>query len=489
VTTSAKKILAAILCFGFIYRVISLGRRQLWTDELLQALVARSSPLSELLSRLRDGVPLPAPLDFQIQRFFISILGESSWALRFHAVVLSTLSLWLFYRIGNRLFGTWVALYSTALLALYPLHYHYSQEGRPYALVLLLTLASFDLLLEKLAGRNDSWKGWAAQTLVLVLVLYSSLLGILVLFAELSCLMASRFLKHKAASAGGSAVGDGEAPDLPAATARHIVSYTVAAGLACAVFVPWAKFIWGSPAIPGATPAVRFRFLWELLRGMGDNSLFVTSLLLLGLVPGLRALSRHGRPRALLLLTVWSGAIVLGIVVTDFWSAGWYPARYLLLVAPPLVLVAGYGMAHVGERLAILDRLPFTISSPAIAYIAVLLISSGWIAQSRWRNEPVDWKGTADFLNRALRPGDTAAMPETHPLLEYYAPSLEEFRVNDLSPEPVSTGRGGDRRRFVVCLNGLSPDPCAGFRQVALKDRAWRRIEFLKGFTVYMRDR
>jgi uncharacterized membrane protein len=487
-TTATKKILAAILCFGFVYRILSLGKPQLRTDELLQALVVRFSSLRGLLVHLRDGAPLPAPLDFLIQKLSVLVLGDSSWALRFHAVVLASLSLWFFYRVGRQLFGSWVALFSTALLALYPLHYQYSQEGRPYALVLLLTLISFDLLLRQLTAREDGWKGWAAQALVLVLLLYSTLLGILVLIAELSCLVASRILSGRSASVRVFAEDHENVPDLPAVRSGQIVSYLIVAAVSFSAFLPWIKFILGSPAIPGAAPAVRIRYLWEVVREIGDNSIFVTFLLVLGVVPGLRALFRHGRRQSLLLLAVWSAVIIIGIIVTDFWSAAWFPTPYLLLAAPPLVLIAGYGISHLGERLAILDRLPYSISSPAIAYIAILLIASGWIAQSHWRSEPVDWKGTADFLSRALRPGDVAVMPQIYPLLEYYAPNLEEYRADEMSPVLAWAAKGEGKRYFVVCLNGLIPDPCAGFRPLVLKDRAWRRIEFLRGFTIFTRE-
>lgn len=484
-----KKILAAILCVGFLFRIVSLGKRQLWTDELMQALVARSSSIAETMSRLKGGVPFPAPLDFFVQKFFVLFLGESNWALRIHAVVLATLSLWFFFRIGRRLFGDRVALYSTALLAFYPLHYHYSQEGRPFALVVLLTLISFDLLIKELAGCDKGWMGWVILTLFLVLVLYSSLLGILVLLAQLGCLIASAGLKAKSGTHGLTGGNTEGATDLSPASSRHMAAYASAAAAACVVFIPWVRFLWGSPAIPHASPAVSLRLLLSFIRQIGDNSLLVVVLLLAGVIAGIRALLRHGRRQSLLLLLAWSGILVLGMLILDIWSAGWYAGRYLVLVAPPLVLIAGYGLSYVGERMTILDSLPYRMSSPALAYMAILLVASGWIAQSHWKKEPVDWKGAAKILEQAVRPGDLLAMPEIYQLLEYYAPSLEEFRGNDLDPGPGLLGKGDVRRRFVVCLNEIHPDPCAAFRAVASRDRAWGRIESIQGFTIYVREK
>ena len=483
-----NKILTAILSVGFLYRTLLLGKRQLWTEELMQALVARSSSLKEMMSRLWDGVPLPAPLDYFVQKCFVFVLGDANWAFRLHAVVLGTLSLWFFFRIGKQLFGGRVALYSLALLTFYPLHYHYSQEGRPLALIVLLTLISFDLLLRELAGRNSGWKGWAVLALVLALLLYSSLLGILVLLAQLGCLIASVSLDAKLGSKA-AADGKGEdTPDLSPACWKLVFAYASAAVTACVLFIPWVHFLWGSPGIPRVAPGASFRLFVGLVREIGDNSPFVVVLLIAGVIAGSRALLLHGRRQTLLWLLTWSGILVLAILFLEVLSDSWYANRFLLLVVPPLILIAGYGLSYVGERMTILEQLPYRMSSPAWVYLSMLVLASAWIAQSHWKKEPVDWRGAAGFLQQTIYPGDTVAMLKIYPLLEFYAPSLEEFRVSDINPGPGLLGKGNVKRRFVVCLNEIHPDPCAAFRAAAAKDRAWGRLESLRGFTVYVRQ-
>ncbi len=481
-----KKLLAAILCMGFLYRILMLGRRQLNTDELLQALIIRSSSFQEMLMHLREGVFLPAPLDFFIQRCFVLILGESTWALRIHAVVLATLSLWFFFRIARRLFGERGALYSTALLALDPLHYHCSQDGRPFALLILLTLISFDLLMGVLA--RGRWMSWAVLTLVQALILYSNLLGILVLITQFGCLLVSAVSKSRPDGTAVSLPEAGAAPDLPNANSRQIVIYAFSTIVACIAFVPWLRFVWGSPAIPNAAPSMNWRLFMNLIREIGDNSPFVVALLLAGAVVGARALARHGRRQTLLWLLVWCSIPLLAILILDLRSPGWFATHYVILTVLPLVLLAGYGVSHVGERMTILDKLPYQMSSPAIAYLAILLLASGWIAQSHWQQEPVDWKGEARFLQQVVRPGDAVSMPDIYALLEYYSPSLEEFRVGDSRiPDLAGGSRAG--RIIVVCLNGLQPDPCASLRTVAVKSSAWRRVDSLRGFINYMRGK
>jgi len=145
-----KKLIWVVLGVGFAHRLLFLGSRQLWTDELMQARILKLASPAEMLSRLRDGLDLASPLDFLVQKGMTFLLGESAWALRMHAVIFGTLSIWIFYRIARFWFGERVALYSATLFAFFPLAYHYSQEGRPYSLLLFLSLLSYDILFRRL---------------------------------------------------------------------------------------------------------------------------------------------------------------------------------------------------------------------------------------------------------------------------------------------------------------------------------------------------
>ncbi len=477
-----KRVLAAILCLGFLIRILYLGRRQLWTDELLQALVVRSSPLAVMMDRLRGGVPLPAPLDLLIQKFFVFFLGESSWSLRFHSVVLATCSLWFFFRIARRLFGDLVALYSTALLAIYPLHYHYSQEGRPTALLLLLTLISFDLLM-RVIGRDRTAGGWMLLALLLTLLLYSSPLGFLVLFAQLSFLIASAVLQPRLGQSPAAGEEGESTSGLPASSWRDAAAYAVAATGACVAFIPWMRFLRGSPTLPHAHFSFDIRALLTTIRWLGDNSPFVLALLAAGTLCGIRALLRHHRHRSLVLLTSWGILPLMGALALDLCSSGWDMDRTVSVAALPLLLVAGYGLTHIGERMTILDSLPYRISSPAIAYLVILGLSSAWIAQSRWKNEPVDWRGAAHFLQQQVKPGDALSMPKCDSLLEYYAPRLAQFRIGGSKPDLNAGGR-----LIAVCLDSLHPDPCQAIRAGVAKDRYWAGIDSFKGFRIYIRE-
>ncbi len=473
-----KKILGAVLALGAVYRLAFLGQRQLWTDELIQASVIRASSPHDLIKWLKAGVSLPAPLDYFIQKGFVVLLGESPWSLRLHAAILGSLSVWLFYRIASRMFGLRPALYATALFAIYPLHQHYSQEGRPFALLVFLTLASYDVLLRTAAVRTRRL-GWVVLLAITILLLYSNILAIPVILAQAAGLVfVASFIRNAA---------EPSRPGSRNIGATDLVIYAIVAALAFVVYAPWVLYSWSKPLVVSRSDLVNPKILLVALKGLGDGSFPVAGLLLAGAVVGIRALRRHGNRSCLIWLLTWVVVYVAAVWVFDVWTGYFFAARQLVAASPALIMLAGYGMAHIGERLTILDELPYRISSPAQVYALMLLVMSVWVAQRHWRYDPADWRGTAQLLREDLKEGDALSAPMVHSLLEYLVPSLENFRSADMDPGPGTIAGGGANKRLVVCYNGMSPDPCRSFRDPASRDKSWTRFE-TRGFTIFERS-
>ena len=482
-----NKFLAIILGLGFVFRLLFLGKRQLWTDEIMQGLVVRASSVREMLEALRDGMAIPAPLDYFVQKGIISVLGESTWTMRLHAVIFGTLSLWIFFRVARYLFGDRVAIYSTILLTFYPLHYHYSQEGRPYALLVLLSLISYDLLFRILSRNDGRFMAWALLSGVLTALLYTSFLGVLVVGSQWVALVISALWDPRNSELL-SPAGESGQSRIERARGWHVLAYSVAAGLACTLYLPWVYFAWAKPLVSRVSEVADPRLVLRMIKELGDGSYPMAGLLLLGAGTGVMALRRHGQYRTLMWLLTWFGVSIPAVLLLEIWSGYFFAIRHVLHATPALILLAGYGLSYVGERLTILERLPARISAPAAGYAALVILISVWTAQSHWRKETEDWLGTARFLQNNLRPGDVVTMPGVYMLLEYNAPMLRNFRVGDLDPGPGSLVGGEISRRFVACYNQLKPDPCQGFRALAMKDAAWRRQEF-RGFTVFTREK
>jgi 4-amino-4-deoxy-L-arabinose transferase-like glycosyltransferase len=478
-----KKILGAILTLGLVYRILFLGRRQLWTDELIQALVVRATSASELLRQVRDGMYLASPLDPIVQRGFAILLGESPWVLRFHAALFGALSIWLFYRLALLLFEERVALYSTALFAFYPLHQHYSQEAGPFALLTFLSLAAYDLLVRISQGGPETRSRWFLLSFVYILLLYASPYGLAVVASQGVVLILAGLKPDKWTDRESEKGNAG----LPAPHARSLGLYAAAVCIAIAAYSPWLWFAWRRPLLASISEVTGAGLILRLVKEVGDNSYAVTALLLLGLATGVAALRLNGRIRTLAWLLAWPASTIAAVLVFDIWTGYFFAIRQILPATPPLILIAGYGVAHVGERMKILDHLPYRLSSPSIVYVLVLAAVSLVVSEKHWRKEPVDWKGAAGFSSGTVRPGDSLAAPVVYPLLEYHAPALESYRTADLDPGAGLLATGEVKRRVVVCYNGMKPDPCAHFRPGAVKSRDWTRRD-LPGFTIFIRD-
>jgi mannosyltransferase len=481
-----KKFLAVIVGIGFLHRLILLGTRQLWVDELMQARIIRFGSPSEILTRLRDGMDLASPLDFFIQKGMTVVWGDSTWALRMHAVIFGTLSIWMFYRIARFLFSDRVALYATVLFAFYPLAYHYSQEARPYALLMFLTLLSYDRLLRQLFGKQRRWQGWLLVAGILTLLLYTSFLGGLIVLSQFVCLgLLVIFRLPLDSTAGDAEEGEGTA-ERAAVKWSQLALYGLAALAAFVLFLPWVRFAWAKPMLASPSEIFDPKLILRLIKELGDNSFPAAGLLLIGLVTGVRALRRHKRSNSLLWLLTWFLIPIPALLLVEVWAGYFFAIRHILHATPPLLLIAGYGLSYVGERLTILPHLPYQPSSPSIAYAGILIVMCIYIGQSHAYNEPADWRGTAAFLSKTMREGDVVSAPKVYPLLEYYFPELEPFRVADLDPGRGSLSSPGIKRRIVVCYDKMWPDSCTGFREPAVKDPAWGKLQF-KAFTVFVR--
>lgn len=146
-------IFSAILTLSACLRVYKLGEKQLWVDEILQVLHSSPAGLRAILLGVREDTG-SAPLDYLIQHLFIITLGTSEWSARLHAALFGIIAVGLLYSVARILGHHSVATLSALLFAVYPLHHHYSQEGRPYALFVCLTLASYRLFLQILVKKG-----------------------------------------------------------------------------------------------------------------------------------------------------------------------------------------------------------------------------------------------------------------------------------------------------------------------------------------------
>jgi mannosyltransferase len=144
-------LVAALTLVGGAVRLWRLDHQSLWVDEVLTVRSSETS-LSVLFSNPVD--PNIPPLYYLLIHFILPF-GEGEALLRFPSVIAGTLSIPIFYAVVHRWAGARAALISAVVLTLSPFHVWYSQEARPYALLVFLALASL-WFFQHLLDRPDS---------------------------------------------------------------------------------------------------------------------------------------------------------------------------------------------------------------------------------------------------------------------------------------------------------------------------------------------
>jgi uncharacterized membrane protein len=158
-------------------RVFRLGRNSLWVDELASLQVA-SVPFALIPEAALRGNAFEPPIYFWLLHASMAMFGTSEAALRALSVLAGVLTVplvWLLVRELSE--DKRSASFAALLLALNPLHLWYSQEARPYSLMLLFAAASLLCLCLAMRGRGALWAGY---TVFGALAILTHLTGIVV---------------------------------------------------------------------------------------------------------------------------------------------------------------------------------------------------------------------------------------------------------------------------------------------------------------------
>ena len=159
-----------LLAVAAALRLYRLGQNSLWVDEYYSLITARL-PLADVSAAALGSEAFQSPLYFWLLHFVIGLFGDSETALRSVSVVAGAITIPLLVLLVRAMGeSTRVATLSAALLALNPLHLWYSQEARPYALLLCLGLGSLVCLLRALrTGSSLAWAGFAGLASLAIL--------------------------------------------------------------------------------------------------------------------------------------------------------------------------------------------------------------------------------------------------------------------------------------------------------------------------------
>jgi uncharacterized membrane protein len=410
-----------IIALAALLRFWGLGVKQLWLDEILQLLHSRPDSLRGILEGVA-GDRGSAPLDYLIQHVFISNFhGAIEWTARFHAALFGVVAVWLVYVVCQTLFNNprW-SLAGALLFCFYPFHHHYSQEGRPYSLFLLLTLILYLIYFRSL--KKNSWHIWGSFAAVALMAFYTHAYTAVVLFGQLLFLIYHQFLKREEWRV----------------VSRRGACFLFCSAFAAAAYVPWLRYSFFN-AKGSAAPGNGLRLFLDLIKGLGDGSYPLAFALILCAAVGAYHLNkeRHSLELGALLLWILTPfPLVLAVLI---WRNYFFASRQLIFITPALIILAAVGADYLKQKIA---RRYF---SPEIILI---VISMGVIAL-HCRDTRDDLRSVGQFLKESARQEVSIVSPGLTYTLVFYFPEIDRYSVDNVPPQDLMRAPGTNRIIYV----------------------------------------
>jgi mannosyltransferase len=409
-----------VLLLTALVRVWGLGLQPLWMDEAFSHLFA-TLPLDLAWQAMIVDAVHP-PLYYLLLRPWLTLAGDSEFALRFPSALAGVLTVALLLRVGRDWLGERAAGWAAFLLALNPLHVWYSQEARMYALLGFLSLAVLAAFWRVLRRRRRG--DWAILGVLSALAYVTHYFALYLPLIEFVFLLTTFRRYHQTLVCW--------------AAVQALAVLPLAGWLAALYTIAGGTF--GIGWIPAPRLADPLLTLWSF--GMaydGRLTLWVVAglvvwcgLLVLGMWRG----SVAKDSRLFLLL-----ALALPPLATLFLSLRrpTYVDRFFIGSLPAFVALATVGMA----------RLP----RPAYCVVGLALAGLGVWGVARFHLDPVfakeDWRAAARHVEAREQVGDVLALRHFQyvvPFRYYYRGTLEPQAVtlNQVTtpPEELVAGHG-----------------------------------------------
>jgi mannosyltransferase len=402
---AARLFLLCLVLLAFGLRLYHLDYQSLWRDEVDAILFARRdlSGLAPLfISPGHNG-----PLYYTILHLWIRLTGDSEFSVRFLSLVCGVLAVPVIFRLGRRWMGDRGGALGALLCATSPYLVWYSQEGKMYALLFLLSMVSTLVYLLALERNRVYW--WAFYLAVTAFSLYVHLLAILVVPFHLLLFLVT-WPRYRAAWKSWLATFAFLAlPYLP------LLRWEVA--LLVRPFTTGHQFFWLHEIL--AILLFAFSLNAAPYRNLLPLALFVF-LLLGGLVLYRRQPVKPGRGVLRTVLSSHQGSVVLGlylfvpIVCLFLVSLGMpiFTDRYLITVVPAYLLLLAGGVLAVRERSMGL----------AVFCLAGVLASNLYVVTLQGQTKiKSDFRSVAEYVEEDGR-GDLLVflIPQVRPVFDYY---------------------------------------------------------------------
>jgi mannosyltransferase len=416
--------LTLFCALGLAIRLLGIAAESFTLDEATSLIIARM-PILKIFSYLQKSDVHP-PLYFLLLHFW-RIGGEGTSFLRLLSALVGVLTIPATYFLGRRLFNQEIALVTSLLVGLAPLHIYYSQITRGYSLLILLTVLSFLFLLR--ATDLDTPLSWAIYIICALASLLTHYYALLALFFQ--NLMAVVFILF------------------PKKSRNSWRNWGLANILASVLFFAWLSQsavltqnltpLWLSaepkPTLESLiTPIIKFS-LGPVSWSFPSWALRVSGAVFL-LILVLAPIKREARWPFFNPGISPSAAIVWGYFLLPLLAA-WiisqekniYALRYLSPFLIPFLLLLGVGISKIT---------PKWLRALAAGAVISIFLSGAWLTYRTVQH--TDWRVASSYLIRSALPGDIVVVspPWYQKVLDYYARGrIAYYRASDSEPDQI----------------------------------------------------
>ena len=415
-TVAERLALLAILLLAAALRFGGMEVKSLWFDELSQvslALLGFPALAQELV--FYAGLPL----DYVLQVASLG-LGLSEFAVRFHAALLGIATVPLTFVLVRALVPQrYIALLATLLLAVFPFHWQYSQEARPYALFAFAQLLALYCIWRAL--KNDDRRAWWGFAGAEILAFNTHYFALIFLLPLVLAVFVRAWQVRTDWWRGGR-------------LCLHFAGGIMLAFLSW-IGTPWLSAFWiMGQRMLGLLPPPNFV---PLPIGFGESLGNLRALLLLDSRLGIvfAALLLLGA-MALLRRNLLAGVLILSWILLPIVVAGWMfsqsglplEARFLIPILPAYVVIIASGSSALAASVGGLSPHRFRPQAVAgvklgLVVILLFLLAGRVRAYYAWDKEP--WREAVEFVKRTASPEDALLIPHVESALRVYGPDLD----------------------------------------------------------------
>jgi mannosyltransferase len=436
------KILIILTLLGLLLRLWHIGDISLWLDEAVTNSYAQHSFLGIGYISTIDNNP---PVFYWIEHGML-YFGSGETVLRLIPALLGVCTIPVFYLLGKEFYNRETGIIAAALLTFSSYHIYYSQEARPYTL--LLFCFSLALLFCFRAIRTNSHGAWLLFGVFSAFSCWSHLFGFVMVFPLFITAFVSRYRSWKT-------VGMDLRPVLLAGAVCFLISLPM---LILTIFSGISKIaaaqLWGVRGTDVIT-----NVLWNEL----GQSVWVMFLLIFLFLLGLLWLFFHNRRQFFFMVT----AIVLPLVITVALSYRMaITDRYLIGLLPFFFIGIAYFIGSFRHRIVTV-RLSCIVILVLVAF-SLPSLTTYYSADSK---NGQDWKSLSSGLPDQTGPGDLILVfpyYEITPLSFYYHNETEHTFVYGSKNTTDLEGfvlQDPDQKKFLIIADSTNTDSSGEIRQ------------------------